>query len=275
LHGFKPVDSLLETLRNTPELVALIGEKRAQMLTIAPDTNSQAVAVKEIYRAVVESTPEQREKNMASFHSRLSAGETNLTWERPHLEKMFATYGSSDVGIPTSLLMNWTQVAPGKAVYMGPNDLHAYLEGDLIECMAASDNVVRAGLTRKFQDRAELLAMVKVLPAPTTIITPKPVRGSSIAARYPSEAAEFQVTAVSGESSLPEDFNTPTVTFVMCTSGVLTVETSGEAMSLPEGQLAMIPACANHFSLGCKGTGFIISVPDLPPQLAPALIRAS
>lgn len=264
LHGFKPVDVLLAALSNTPEMVALVGNERVQKLAQATDASSQAAAVKEIYRAVVESTPEQREANMAAFRSRLVAGGTNLTWERAHLEKMFATYGDSDVGIPTSLLMNWTQVAPGDAVYMGPNELHAYLEGDIIECMAASDNVVRAGLTPKFQDTEELLAMVDVTPAATVIVTPEPVQGSKISSLYRTPAPEFQVIAVQGESAEPETFKTPTVAFVLCTSGSLVVETSGGVMTVQEGQLAMIPAHANQFALSCNGgKGFIISVPTI------------
>ena len=38
--------------------------------------------------------------------------------------------------------------------------MHAYLSGDCIECMANSDNVVRAGLTPKFKDVERLLDML-------------------------------------------------------------------------------------------------------------------
>ncbi len=34
---------------------------------------------------------------------------------------------------------------------MSANEPHAYLAGELVECMAASDNVIRAGLTPKFK----------------------------------------------------------------------------------------------------------------------------
>eukprot|EP00041_Stephanoeca_diplocostata_P013159 m.227536 g.227536 ORF g.227536 m.227536 type:complete len:74 (+) comp19245_c0_seq2:977-1198(+) len=37
-------------------------------------------------------------------------------------------------------------------MFLGPNEPHAYLFGDCVECMATSDNVVRAGLTPKFKD---------------------------------------------------------------------------------------------------------------------------
>lgn len=34
---------------------------------------------------------------------------------------------------------------------------HAYLKGNIVECMASSDNVIRAGLTGKFKDIPALL----------------------------------------------------------------------------------------------------------------------
>ena len=42
----------------------------------------------------------------------------------------------------------------------GPNEPHAYLAGDCVECMANSDNVVRAGLTPKFKDVKTLCSML-------------------------------------------------------------------------------------------------------------------
>ena len=41
---------------------------------------------------------------------------------------------------------------PGvQAIYLAANVPHAYVSGQLIECMATSDNVVRAGLTPKLR----------------------------------------------------------------------------------------------------------------------------
>lgn len=37
-------------------------------------------------------------------------------------------------------------------VYLSANEPHAYLAGELVEVMASSDNVIRAGLTPKFKD---------------------------------------------------------------------------------------------------------------------------
>ena len=66
----------------------------------------------------------------------------------------------SDVGVLASFLFNYVKLNPGEALYLGANELHAYLKGECIECMATSDNVVRAGLTPKERDVQILCSML-------------------------------------------------------------------------------------------------------------------
>ncbi|WP_423461911.1 mannose-6-phosphate isomerase, class I [Promicromonospora sp. MS192] len=61
-----------------------------------------------------------------------------------------------DAGIVVALLLNRVTLRPGEAVYLPPGTVHAYLRGVAVEVMAASDNVVRAGLTDKHVDVREL-----------------------------------------------------------------------------------------------------------------------
>lgn len=49
---------------------------------------------------------------------------------------------------------------PGEALYLGSNEPHAYLYGESVECMANSDNVIRAGLTPKQRDVKILCSML-------------------------------------------------------------------------------------------------------------------
>ena len=44
---------------------------------------------------------------------------------------------------------------------MRPDEPHAYVQGDIIECMINSDNVVRGGLTPKLKDVETLSQMLK------------------------------------------------------------------------------------------------------------------
>ncbi|MBK9680577.1 MAG: hypothetical protein IPO69_17205 [Saprospiraceae bacterium] len=55
------------------------------------------------------------------------------------------------------MLMHVQYLKPGQVGYQAPGVLHAYLEGQNIELMANSDNVLRGGLTPKHIDPAELM----------------------------------------------------------------------------------------------------------------------
>ncbi|UOQ57723.1 mannose-6-phosphate isomerase, class I [Leucobacter allii] len=65
-----------------------------------------------------------------------------------------------DPGILVALLLHHVRLAPGEAVFLRARQLHAYLGGIAVEVMASSDNVLRAGLTRKHVDIAELCRIV-------------------------------------------------------------------------------------------------------------------
>jgi mannose-6-phosphate isomerase len=62
------------------------------------------------------------------------------------------------------LLMEVLDLAPGEAVHLPAGNLHAYLEGGGVEIMAASDNVLRGGLTDKHIDVDGLLAIIHFAP---------------------------------------------------------------------------------------------------------------
>jgi len=56
--------------------------------------------------------------------------------------------------------LNYLTLSPNQAIFLEANEPHAYISGDCIECMATSDNVVRAGLTPKFKDTDTLIKML-------------------------------------------------------------------------------------------------------------------
>ena len=79
--------------------------------------------------------------------------------ECPLFERLKRQY-PGDIGCFCAFFLNYVTLQPGQAVFLGPNEPHAYLSGDCVECMANSDNVVRAGLTPKYRDVDLLLKML-------------------------------------------------------------------------------------------------------------------
>jgi mannose-6-phosphate isomerase len=66
----------------------------------------------------------------------------------------------NDIGCFSIFLLNYIKLKANEAIYLDANIPHAYLYGDGIECMACSDNVVRAGLTPKYKDVSTLVNML-------------------------------------------------------------------------------------------------------------------
>ena len=65
--------------------------------------------------------------------------------------------GDIDRGVFSIYFFNIVKANPGEAIFQGAGIPHAYLEGQNVELMANSDNVLRGGLTPKHIDVPELL----------------------------------------------------------------------------------------------------------------------
>jgi len=129
----------------------------------------------------------------------------------------------NDVGIFAAFLMNHLILAPGEALYLGANMPHAYLFGDCIECMACSDNVVRAGLTPKHKDVNILVSMLTYESGKPQVMTGKLVDGCT--SLYNPPSTEFQLT----RSVVPENTEyvlngTENPAIMICMEGTGTIE---------------------------------------------------
>lgn len=78
-----------------------------------------------------------------------------------------------DPGIVLALLLNRATLRPGQVLYLPAGNIHAYLRGLGIELMAASDNVLRGGLTRKRIDVPELVGVLDFTPIRATPLQPE------------------------------------------------------------------------------------------------------
>ena len=79
-----------------------------------------------------------------------------------------------DIGLVVLLLMHHRVLQPGEYIDVAAGVLHSYVRGLGIEVLANSDNVVRAGLTSKAVNVAELLRIVD--PARRRRRRPRPGR---------------------------------------------------------------------------------------------------
>lgn len=117
------------------------------------------------------------------------------TWAT--VRRLAARY-PGDPGVAISTLMHTVVLRPGEALYLPAGNLHSYQEGLGIEVMAASDNVVRGGLTPKHVDVDELLAILDARPLPAPRREPEvPQPGVRV---FRPDVPDFSLTVVEGEA---------------------------------------------------------------------------
>lgn len=162
-----------------------------------------------------------------------------------------------DVGVMIGgLLMRHLLLAPGEALFMPSGNIHAYLRGLGVEVMAASDNVLRGGLTKKHIDTAELLQVLNFSPLQDPrVLTVKIANGLT---HYPAEVEDFSVYGVEvSAANMLIDLELRGSMIVVCISGELEIATSkDEYLKLARGQAAFV-ADARLFSITGSGAGYL------------------
>ena len=106
-----------------------------------------------------------------------------------------------DKGILSIYILNIVNVPKYHGVFQGAGLLHAYLEGQNIELMANSDNVLRGGLTPKHVDIKELMDHVHFSPTYPMVMEGTTINGIEV--NYPCPVADFGLSKLSlkaGES---------------------------------------------------------------------------
>lgn len=152
----------------------------------------------------------------------------------------------SDPGVLLSLMLNRVSLAPGEALYLPAGNVHAYLRGLGIEVMAASDNVLRGGLTPKHVDIPELLRTV-VFEAPgiPRLAAQESALGQELY-RPPFEEFQLQridVPGAPGAGAAPEPVPVAQTgaAVVLVVRGSLTLDTPKGDLVLSRGDSAFIP----------------------------------
>ncbi|XP_052218643.1 mannose-6-phosphate isomerase-like isoform X2 [Dreissena polymorpha] len=164
LCGFRPVSEIADFVQNIPELRSVIGEKNCEtMLSSVNGDVSEEEAIRSCFSALMRQDRAVVESHLRALAARVkklaNSGEDTSRFVGDVLLKLDEEF-PGDVGGFAVYFLNVMRLKEGEAIYLGANLPHAYLSGDCMECMACSDNVVRAGLTPKFIDTETLLHML-------------------------------------------------------------------------------------------------------------------
>ena len=251
LHGFKKKEELMKILNHVHELQFL--------LSIFKDGDYEA-----LYKEVMTMPQEKVDQVLAPLMERIIPAYKNNQLSKSSEDfwaaraaLTFCKDDHFDRGIFSVYLFNLLQLKEGEAIYQAAGLPHAYLEGQNVEVMANSDNVLRAGLTEKHIDVPELMKHVKFEATDPNIIR---ANGKS-EQRFDTPADEFLLSKYDAEA--PFEISPVSATIVFCYTGSAQVS-SGEAsidlnrgeavLALPGKPVAVTPASG-------KLTLFAVSTP--------------
>lgn len=162
----------------------------------------------------------------------------------------------SDPGVLVTLLLNHVVLAPGEAMYLNAGVIHAYTSGLGLEIMASSDNVLRAGLTTKHTDVAELLHVSSFNPIPGPRWDPTASDGGSVLLEPPVDEFNLRV-------GLPAYLDLPHAgpRLILALEGQTTIATSEQRATLLRGQALFVPHSDGELTAAGAGKIAVGSVP--------------
>lgn len=222
LSGFRPMLEIASNLLDYPEFTDIIGKCRYDFLEFIAQkrgVNPKPI-LKNMFHSYMAAHESHVQKNLKRLDERLAEKE-NLT-ELDKLIVKLAKQFPGDSGIFAPIMFNYLKLQTGDAFYIGANEPHAYIQGDILECMACSDNVVRAGLTPKLKD---VDTLVKMLTYKCTM--PEITRGKKkdqCCTLYVPPIEDFAMEIVEvkpGNSYELEDVRSPSVLLTLNGSGTL------------------------------------------------------
>ncbi|MFF4876426.1 mannose-6-phosphate isomerase, class I [Micromonospora sp. NPDC000668] len=172
------------------------------------------------------------------------------------LARRLALAYPGDPGVLVALLLHHVRLVPGEAIWMPAGNLHAYLSGCGVEIMAASDNVLRGGLTPKRVDVDELLRVLRFEVLDDPVRTAQPVAPG--VDWWPVPVDDFALHRVRVGAAVPSvTLSLPGPRVVLCGVGPITVDDGAGALTLGSGQAAIGTAAGEQLRVSGSGEAYV------------------
>jgi len=222
--GFRRLEEISFLIKKHPEFAACISQEAKLAVFLASNTQSQKDAMQLLFSSFMNCDPEVSSNQLNILLLRLQA-DTNYNphphdepaWERKCSRAIMrlAQQFPGDPGAMAPLFLNYLLIAPGESFFMAANEPHAYVAGEIIECMACSDNVVRAGLTPKFKDVDNLVNMLTYSMGGPTIDAGAYSIDNPDCIRYSPPCPEFEVIILTVEPGKESTYKNPGLPVIM------------------------------------------------------------
>ena len=235
--------------RAIPAILALF--ERVKLATIADlvaalAANQNEAGLQHFFHQLLILTGPRKEDALAGLLAYAAAHQDEETFA---LVTSLAAQYPGDVGLFTPLLVNVVTLQPGQAMYLDACTPHGYVRGTGLEIMANSDNVLRAGLTPKYIDVAELLDCTRCLAKPDDQILLSP-RMEGAVQHYDVPVPDFTFSVYpAGEHAL----TTASAEILFAIDGTVILQQGKQSLRLEKGQSAFIPAATGSYQLLAEG----------------------
>lgn len=156
-YGFKPLDAITELLQLDPL-------KPFMVMGGAASTDFTNESLRQLVQTMLEADDSTIKKVYRELRELPKSTFTGNNAHIPQLAPRLASdFPEEDPGILVALVtMNYIVLQPGESIYIPADGIHAYISGDIIECMARSDNVLNTGFCPK-ADRSNIRDFCQVL----------------------------------------------------------------------------------------------------------------
>jgi mannose-6-phosphate isomerase len=253
--GFRPVPEIVNLLDNFSSLKKLANSETMRQLIASTngEESYRRKALRTVFSQMIRKAADNPELFQSIIDEILSQMQTSAH-KKGEREQLFIECQETypyDMGLLSVLFLNLTELSTGQAVFIGAGIPHAYLEGEIIECMANSDNVVRAGLTPKFKDVERLTEILTYESGTVNLIEADVKAGLNV---FSTPATEFEVSSwepVGSENKVSFVSDGPQIILVHIGAVEITWENgSGKRfMKLRKGQSVFIPAVVKEVTV--------------------------
>lgn len=239
LHGFLPKTQLTQVLQDVPEFESL-------------QPVFEQGGYYGLYKSVMEQSADETNKMLQSLIDRVlplyKDGKLDKSTADYWAAKAFETFcptGDLDKGIFSVYFFNIVKTDKGEAVFQDAGIPHAYLEGQNMELMANSDNVLRGGLTPKHVDVAELLKHVAFEETVPNVMKGE-AQPDGIERIYKSPAPDFELSQISLSGSMKYQSKAKTAQILMTIEGIAQVSEGDVTLNLGKGDAAFLAAGSDY-----------------------------
>ncbi|WWC64943.1 mannose-6-phosphate isomerase, class I [Kwoniella dejecticola CBS 10117] len=218
--------------------------------TVAPPSDEQKSILKQIFNALMSADKDTYTTAIRSLVERYKKGEDIHESEKGlvDLTLMLNDQYPDDIGILCVFFLNVVELKKGEAAFLEANSPHAYIKGDIIECMATSDNVVRAGLTPKLRDVSTLIEMLTYESGPGNKQLLKPINFNEqddTSKLYDPPIAEFSVVKINlpaGGKTPHRKIEGPSIAIITQGKGSVSASSNEDEVDFERGQVIFIGA---------------------------------